>query len=69
MSGALEVPLKSLKKWLEQETVSVIEPLKDKGADLLKDVRSKMDGIRETCERLLEDGEREMRRRDAERRP
>ena len=64
MSGALEIPLKDLKKWLEQETVSVIKPLKDKGAGLVKDVRSKMDGVRETCEKLLEDSEREMRRGD-----
>jgi hypothetical protein len=64
MSGALEVPLKDLKDWLEQETVSVIKPLKDRGAGLLRDVRSKMDGIRETCEKLLEDSEREMRRGD-----
>jgi len=65
MSGALEVPLKDLKKWLEQETVSVIKPLKDKGMNLLKDVRSKIDVIRETCEKLLEDSEREMRRGDS----
>lgn len=64
MSKPLEIPLVGLKKWLEQETVHVVEPLKERGTSLLKSVNSRLSEVREVCERLLVDGEKEMRKGD-----
>ena len=60
MSETVEISLKDLGKWLEQETLAVVEPLKAKGKTLLDDVRDKLDDVQETCDKLLEDAEREM---------
>jgi len=60
MSGTLEIPLKGLKEWLEQETVSIVEPLKVEGGSLLNDVRGRLDDVLESCDRLLEDAEKEI---------
>lgn len=60
MSETLEIPLKDLRKWLEQETVSIVEPLKTEAKSLLEGVRDKLDDFSETCDKLLEDAEKEM---------
>ncbi|KPV62153.1 MAG: hypothetical protein AOA65_2045 [Candidatus Bathyarchaeota archaeon BA1] len=60
MPEALQIPLEEFKDWLEQETASIVKPLRDKGLGLLKDVESKLKDFRDTCERLFKDGEREM---------
>jgi len=60
MSEIVEIPLKDLRKWLEQETLSIVEPLKAEGKTLLDDVMGKLDDVQETCDKLLEDAEREM---------
>lgn len=64
MPEATKIPLEKLKNWLEEETASIVEPLKDKGLSLLKDVGGRLDDVWETCERLFEDGEREMKKGD-----
>jgi len=60
MSETVGIPLKDLTKWLEQETISIVEPLKAEGRGLLDDVRGKLNDVQETCDKLLEDAEREM---------
>jgi len=60
MSEALEVPLDNLKEWLEQETSSLIEPLKAEGTDKLNNIRNKLNDLQETCEKLFDDSENEM---------
>jgi len=60
MSETVEIPLKDLRKWLEQETLSIIEPLKTEGKTLLDDVRGKLDDVQENCDKLLEAAEKEM---------
>ena len=60
MSETLEIPLKDLRKWLEQETVPIVEPLKAEGKSLLDDVRDKLDDVLEACDKLSEDAEREI---------
>jgi predicted nucleic acid-binding Zn-ribbon protein len=62
MSEELEIPLKNLREWLERETVPIVEPLKAEVTSLLDDFRDRLDDVREICEKLLEDGEREMSR-------
>jgi hypothetical protein len=60
MPERVEIPIKDLRKWLEQETLSIVEPLKTEGKTLLDDVRSKLDDVQETCDKLLEAAEKEM---------
>lgn len=55
-----EIPVNGVKEWLEQETVSIVEPLRTEGTDLLNNVRDKLDGVRENCERLMRNSETEM---------
>jgi len=56
----VEIPLKDVRKWLEQKTLSIIEPLKAEGSTLLEDIKGKLGDVQETCDKLLEDAEREM---------
>jgi len=60
MSETFEIPLKDLRKWLEQETISIVEPLKTEAENLLKNVRDKLDDVLETSDKLLDDAEREI---------
>lgn len=60
MSEELEIPLENLREWLETETVPIVEPLKAEVTSLLNNFTDRLDGIREICEKLFEDGEREM---------
>ena len=60
MSEALEIPLKETKEWLEQETISIVEPLRFGGRNLLNEVRAKLDDVIGTSEKLLDDAEREI---------
>jgi len=60
MSEKVEIPLKDLGKWLEQEILSMVEPLKAEGKTLLDNLRGKLDDVQETCDKLLEDAEKEM---------
>jgi hypothetical protein len=45
MSETLEIPLDNLKEWLEQETSSLIEPLKAEGTDRLNNNRDKLNNL------------------------
>ncbi|UCD26372.1 MAG: hypothetical protein JSV75_05605 [Candidatus Bathyarchaeota archaeon] len=60
MSETLEIPLKETKEWLEQETLSIVEPLRFGGKKLLDGVRAKLDAVIETSDKLLDDAEREI---------
>jgi hypothetical protein len=60
MSETLEIPLKDLRRWLEEETVSIVEPLKAEGRSLLDNVRARLDDVLEACDKLSEDAEKEM---------
>lgn len=60
MSEALEIPLKETKEWLEQETVSIVEPLKKVGKNLLDELRTKLDTVIETSDKLLDDAEKKI---------
>ena len=60
MSETVEIPLKDVQEWLEQETLSIVEPLKAEGKTLLDNISGKLDDVQEACDKLLEDAEREM---------
>nr|NIR17422.1 hypothetical protein [Desulfobacterales bacterium] len=60
MSDTLEIPLKELKDWLKKETAPKIEPIRTEGKARLNDLKTKMAELQESCEKLLEDSEKEM---------
>lgn len=60
MAETLEIPLKELKTWLEEETAPILEPIRAEGTNLLNDARSKLEELRDSCEKMLEDSEKEM---------
>jgi hypothetical protein len=45
---------------LEQETNTIIEPLKAEGTDKLNNIRDKLGDLEENCEKLFDDSENEM---------
>jgi len=55
-----EIPLNDVKKWLEQETAPIVEPLKAEGTLLLNNVRERLGDVREICEKLMRNSEVEM---------
>jgi hypothetical protein len=60
MSKTLKIPLDNIKEWLEQETNTIIEPLKTEGIDKLNSIRDKLGDLDENCEKLFDDSENEM---------
>ncbi len=62
MSETLEIQINNLKEWLEQETNSLIEPLKAEGTDRLNNIRDKLSDLEESCEKLFDDSEDEMQK-------
>ena len=60
MAEALEIKLEDTREWLEQETISIVEPLKAEGRRLLDDVKVKLDDVLETSDKLLDAAERKI---------
>ena len=60
MPETIEIPLEDLKNWLEEETSSIIEPIRAEGMSLLNDTRGKLEDLSDSCEKLLEGSEKEM---------
>ena len=60
MSKTLEIPLEDIREWLEQETISIVEPLNLEGRRLLDAVKAKLDDVLETSDKLLDDAEKEI---------
>jgi len=60
MSEPVKIRLEELEEWLKQETFSITQPIKDEATKLVNDVKSRLDGIREISEKMLENSEKEM---------
>ncbi|MCK4884974.1 hypothetical protein KAS24_02775, partial [Candidatus Bathyarchaeota archaeon] len=56
----LEIPLSDLNEWLEQETTSIVEPLRADAKKLLEDTQGKLEDLLKSCDKLLDDAEKEM---------
>ncbi len=65
MSSTLQVTAEEIRKWLEEETASLLEPLRERGSGMLLDLKSKFDEVEGISARLFEDAEKEMRRGDS----
>jgi len=60
MAETLEIPLKELKTWLEEETSSTLEPIRAEGTNLLNNARTKLEELGGSSEKMLETSEKEM---------
>ena len=60
MADTLEIPLKELKTWLEEETSSTLEPIRAEGTNLLSNARTKLEELGDSSEKMLETSEKEM---------
>jgi len=60
MAETLEIPLKELKTWLEEETSSTLEPIRAEGTNLLNNARTKLEELGDSSEKMLETSEKEM---------
>lgn len=54
------VQIKEFKPWLDKETADVLEPFNKQGKELVGKVREKLRDARETCEKLAEEGIKEI---------
>jgi len=62
MSQTSQVPLSSLKEWVQKETAQTIEPLKSKGESLLNEIRDRLNEAVKASERLTEKSEQEIQK-------
>ena len=60
MSESFKIRLEELEDWLKQETFSITQPIKDDAVKLVNNVKSRLDGIKEISEKMLENSEKEM---------
>ena len=60
MSDSLEMPLDTVKEWLDKETNPIVEPLMADAKKLLEDTKNKLGDLLEACDKLLDDAEKEL---------
>jgi DNA repair exonuclease SbcCD ATPase subunit len=60
MSDRLEIPLNTVKEWLDKETTPIVEPLRADAKKLLEETKSKLEDLIESCDKLLDDAEKEI---------
>jgi len=60
LSKAFELRLDELKTWLERETNSIIQPLKNEAKKLAANFKSRLEDFEDVCESFLESSEKEM---------
>ena len=60
MSETLEIPLNAVEEWLDKETTSLVEPLRADAKKLLEDTKDKLADLLESCDKVLDDAEKEM---------
>jgi hypothetical protein len=60
MSQVQQIALTELKVWLEKETASIIEPMKNKGQNLLNETQGRLNDAIESTLKILESSQREM---------
>lgn len=60
MSEPFKIRLEELDEWLKQETLSITQPIQSEATKLVNSVKSRLDGIREISEKMLENSEKEM---------
>jgi len=62
VSATLEIQIKEFKPWLEKQTANILQPLKEQGKKIVDKIKERLDDAREACEKLAEEGNREIER-------
>lgn len=60
MPQTQQITLTDLKEWLKEETAPLIEPLRSKGTNLLKEIQQRLSDATESNQKIIESSEREM---------
>lgn len=60
MSQAVQVQLSDTKAWISKETKGVVEPLKGKASDLLKEIKFRIDDTLQSGQKIIENSDVEM---------
>lgn len=60
MAETQKVVLSELGEWVENETVAIVEPLREEAKKLLEDIRDKFADLSESTEKLSDDAEKEL---------
>jgi len=60
MAETLEIALKELTTWLEEEMNPILQPIRAEGTNLLNNARNKLEELSDSSEKMLETSEKEM---------
>jgi len=60
LSQPKQITLTELKEWINRETAPIVEPLRNKGTNILKEIQERLDDTVESSEKIFEKSEREM---------
>jgi len=60
MTKSFQIHLEELEEWLNQETFSTTQPIKDEATRLINNLKSRLDEIRDISGKMLENSEKEM---------
>jgi len=62
LSQPKQITLTDLKEWINKETKPIVEPLRNRGARLLKDVQERLNDALESSQKINENSQREMQK-------
>jgi len=62
LSQPRQITLTDLKEWIHNETTPTIEPLKNKGTSLLKEIQERLKDTIESSEKIFQNSDREMQK-------
>jgi len=62
LSQPTQIMLTDLKNWINKETTPIIEPLKNKGTNLLKEIQERLNDTIQSSEKIFENSDREMQK-------
>ena len=62
LSQPTQIMLTDLKEWINKETSPIIEPLRNRGTNLLKEIQERLNDTLESSEKIFENSDREMQK-------
>jgi predicted nucleic acid-binding Zn-ribbon protein len=62
VSATFEIRIEEFKPWLEKQTANILQPLREQGKKIVDKIKERLDDAHEACEKLAEEGNREIQR-------
>jgi len=62
LSQPKQITLTDLKEWISKETKPIVEPIRNKGANVLKEIQERLDYALDSSQKIFENSEREMQK-------